>query len=189
MILGLGDGRAFFKMDPISVFSVWSSVGTIRWLGQVSIGLPEVQNREVQAPAMAWIAVPGGIGGVQPPAPTLWLYRAEGSRGGPGPPKLNKNKAVNFSAGACQMLEPFQFRQHHLQFNEPASMESNCTSGAMNWTPPGATPPGKPWKPAFTSIPNSLREFIQLERRNKLDILTVGQQVKENNFQKENFIL
>ena len=28
-------------------------------------------------------------------------------------------------------------------------MESNCTSGAMNWTPLGAGPPGKPWKPAL----------------------------------------
>ena len=29
-------------------------------------------------------------------------------------------------------------------------MGSNCTSGAMNWTPPGAGPPGKPWKRALT---------------------------------------
>ena len=47
---------------------------------------------------MARMARPGGLGRVQPPVPILRLCRAGGSGGGPGPFKLNKNKAVNFSA-------------------------------------------------------------------------------------------
>ena len=51
------------------------------------MGLLEVQNREVQVPAMQCLARPGGTGGVQPPAPALRLCKAGGSGGGLGPPK------------------------------------------------------------------------------------------------------